>query len=75
MNKHQNMSNNVRIATLNVGGLFCNVPYVDQCLIKGCFPPGGIFRAQRNFSLFVSSQAGLIEKRQRKIALCAENSA
>ena len=24
---------------------------------KGCFPLGGIFRAQRNFSLFVSSQA------------------
>ena len=34
MNKHQNMSNNIRIATLNVGGLFCNVLYVEQCLIN-----------------------------------------
>ena len=42
---------------------------------KGCFPLGGIFRAQRNFSLFVSSQAELIEKRQIKIALRAKNSA
>ena len=32
--------------------------------IKGCFPPGRIFRAQRNFSLFVSSQVELIEKEQ-----------
>ena len=31
--------------------------------IEGCFPPGRIFRAQRNFSLFVSSQVELIEKR------------
>ena len=43
--------------------------------LSGCFPLGGNFRAQRNFSLFVSSQAELIEKRQRKIALRAENSA
>ena len=37
------------------------------------YPPhytGRIFRAQRNFSLFESSQAELIEKRQRKIVLC-----
>ena len=47
------------------------IPY--HC--KGCFPLGGIFRAQRNFCLFASSQAELIEKRQRKIALRAENSA
>ena len=47
----------------------------NMTLSKGCFPLGGIFRAQRNFSLFVSSQAELIEKRQRKIALRAENSA
>ena len=40
---------------------------------KGCFPLGGIFRAQRIFSLFVSSQTELIGKRQRKIALRAEN--
>ena len=32
MSKHQSMSNVIRIATLNVGGLFCNVPYVEQCL-------------------------------------------
>ena len=45
-------------------------------MLKGCFPLGGIFRAQRNFSLFVSSQAELIEKRQlKKIVLRAENSA
>ena len=43
--------------------------------LSGCFPLGGIFRAQRIFSLFVISQAELIEKRQRKIALRAENSA
>ena len=40
-----------------------------------CFPQGRIFRAQRKFSLFVSSPTELIEKRQRKIALRAENSA
>ena len=34
---------------------------------------GGIFSAQRNFSLFVSSRAELMAKRQRKIALSAEN--
>ena len=50
-----------------------DVVYLDMS--KGCFPLGGIFRAQRNFSSFVSSQAELIGKRQRKIALCAENSA
>ena len=47
----------------------------SSVIYQGCFPLGGIFRAQRNFSLFVSSQAELIEKRQRKIALRAENSA
>ena len=34
--------------------------------LSGCFPLGGIFRAQRNFSLFVSSQAELIEKKTKK---------
>ena len=46
-----------------------------QMLLKGCFPHGRIFRAQRNFSSFVSFQAELIERKQRKIALHAENSA
>ena len=32
-----------------------------------------LFSTRRNFSLFVSSQAELIGKRQRKIALRAEN--
>ena len=49
------------------------VIYIPIACLKGCFPLGGIFRAQRNFSLFVSSQAELIGKRQRKIALRAEN--
>ena len=40
---------------------------------QGCFLLGGIFRAKRNFLVFVSSQAGQIEKRQRKLALRAEN--
>ena len=43
--------------------------------LSGCFPSDEIFRALSNFSLFVSSQAELIEKRQRNIALRAENSA
>ena len=36
-------------------------------------PPGGTPGAQRNLAPLVSSQAELIEKRQRKIAQRAEN--
>ena len=51
---------------------------VSLRLIQGCFPLSGIFRAQRNFSLFVCSQSELKTKKEklrcaRKIRL-AENS-
>ena len=35
---------------------------------KGCLLLCGIFRAQRNFSLFVSFQAELIEKKKKNCA-------
>ena len=42
---------------------------------QGCFALSGIFRAEQNSSLYVSSQAELIRRRQRKIPLRAEYSA
>ena len=50
----------------------CTVEHVQP---KGCFAPGGILHAVRNFSLFVSSQPQLIDKRQNKIPLRTKNSA
>ena len=43
--------------------------------LKGCFPLSGIFHAEQNSSLYLSSQAELIRRRQRKIPLRAEYSA
>ena len=43
--------------------------------IKGCFPLGGIFRAERNSLLYFCITVWLDCPRQRKIPLRAENSA
>ena len=36
---------------------------------KSCFPLGGIFCAQRSFSLFLSSQAELVEETKKNCAV------
>ena len=43
-------------------------------MIKGCFPLGGIFHAQRNFSLYFFYKFCLRAHKQRKIVLRTENS-